>query len=170
MQLLLTFPFPNFGIKQAVRGDYLNVFTTFDLTVRRLGETFFTTSWPLDPNMLHMKDILNPPDYLLGEMANLSGQAGSVQDPTGHTSREQLMLDRLTRVQLAIFAVVTVITVVIMAIFYLRLPAAMGIGTYQVTANFVAGGGLYKNANVTYRGVAVGRVDSWVSPPTASTR
>jgi phospholipid/cholesterol/gamma-HCH transport system substrate-binding protein len=75
MQLLLTFPFPNFGIKQAVRGDYLNVFTTFDLTVRRLGETFFTTSWPLDPNMLHMKDILNPPDFLVGENANLSGQA-----------------------------------------------------------------------------------------------
>jgi phospholipid/cholesterol/gamma-HCH transport system substrate-binding protein len=70
------------------------------------------------------------------------------------------MLDRLTRVQLAIFAVVTVITIVIMAIFYLRLPAAMGLGTYRVTANFVAGGGLYKNANVTYRGVAVGRVDS----------
>ena len=70
------------------------------------------------------------------------------------------MLDRLTRVQLAIFAVVTVITVVIMAVFYLRLPAALGIGTYRVTANFVAGGGLYKNANVTYRGVAVGRVDS----------
>jgi len=70
------------------------------------------------------------------------------------------MLDRLTRVQLAIFAVVTAVTVVIMAIFYLRLPAALGIGTYRVTANFVAGGGLYKNANVTYRGVAVGRVES----------
>jgi phospholipid/cholesterol/gamma-HCH transport system substrate-binding protein len=75
LQLLLTFPFPNFGIKQAVRGDYLNVVTTFDLTVRRLGETFFTTSWPLDPNMLHMKNVLNPPDFLIGEMANLSGQA-----------------------------------------------------------------------------------------------
>ena len=25
--------------------------------------------------MLHMKDVLNPPDFLLGEMANLSGQA-----------------------------------------------------------------------------------------------
>ncbi len=75
LQILLTFPFPNYGIKQAVRGDYLNVFTTFDLTVRRLGETFFTTSWPLDPNMLHMNEILNPPDFLLGEMANLSGQA-----------------------------------------------------------------------------------------------
>lgn len=75
LQIFLTFPFPNFGIKQAVRGDYLNVFTTFDLTVRRLGETFFTTSWPLDPNMLHMHDVLTPPDFLLGEMANLSGQA-----------------------------------------------------------------------------------------------
>jgi phospholipid/cholesterol/gamma-HCH transport system substrate-binding protein len=75
LKLLLTFPFPNFGIKQAVRGDYLNVFSTYDLTVRRLGETFFTTSWPLDPNMLHMNEILNPPDFLIGEMANLSGQA-----------------------------------------------------------------------------------------------
>ncbi|KZS57976.1 mammalian cell entry protein [Mycobacterium kansasii] len=74
-QLLLTFPFPNFGIKQAVRGDYLNVFTTFDLTLRRIGETFFTTSYALDPNMAHMDEILNPPDFLPGEMANLSGQA-----------------------------------------------------------------------------------------------
>lgn len=70
------------------------------------------------------------------------------------------MLDRLTKAQLAIFGAVTVITIAVMAIFYLRLPAALGIGTYQVTADFVAGGGLYKNANVTYRGVAVGRVES----------
>jgi len=75
LQLLLTFPFPNFGIKQAVRGDYLNVFTTFDLTLRRIGETFFTTSYALDPNMMHMSDVLNPPDFLTGELANLSGQA-----------------------------------------------------------------------------------------------
>jgi phospholipid/cholesterol/gamma-HCH transport system substrate-binding protein len=74
LQLLLTFPFPNFGIKQSVRGDYLNVFTTFDLTLRRIGETFFTTAY-FDPNMAHMAEILNPPDFLLGEMANLSGQA-----------------------------------------------------------------------------------------------
>ena len=70
------------------------------------------------------------------------------------------MLDRLTKAQLAIFGVVTVITVAIMAIFYLRLPAALGIGTYYVTADFVTGGDLYKNANVTYRGVEVGRVES----------
>ena len=48
------------------------------------------------------------------------------------------MLDRLIKAQLAIFGVVTVITVAIMAIFYLRLPATLGIGTYQVSADFVA--------------------------------
>jgi len=74
LQFLPTFPFPNFGIKQAVRGDYLNVFTTFDLTLRRFGETLFTTSY-FDPNMAHLSEILNPPDFLVGEMANLSGQA-----------------------------------------------------------------------------------------------
>lgn len=70
------------------------------------------------------------------------------------------MIDRPAKIQLSIFAVITVITLSVMAIFYLRLPATFGIGTYGVSADFVAGGGLYKNANVTYRGVAVGRVES----------
>ena len=70
------------------------------------------------------------------------------------------MIDRLTKIQLGIFALITVITLTVMGIYYLRLPATLGIGTYGVSADFVAGGGLYKNANVTYRGVAVGRVES----------
>ncbi|OBH49264.1 MCE family protein [Mycobacterium sp. E2479] len=74
LPIIPTFPFPSSGFKQAVRGDYLNVIATFDITIRRLGETIFTTS-PLDPNMKHMGEILNPPDFLVGEMANLSGQA-----------------------------------------------------------------------------------------------
>jgi phospholipid/cholesterol/gamma-HCH transport system substrate-binding protein len=74
LPLITTFPFVGKNIKQAVRGDYLNVFVTFDLTVRRLGESVFTTS-ALDPNMKHMDEVLNPPDFLTGEMANLSGQA-----------------------------------------------------------------------------------------------
>ena len=40
------------------------------------------------------------------------------------------MLDRLTRLQLSIFAVVTVLTVGAISIFYLHVPAAMGIGSY----------------------------------------
>ena len=69
------------------------------------------------------------------------------------------MIDRLTRLQLSIFAIVTVLTVGAISIFYLHVPAAVGIGAYKVTANFVAGGGLYENANVTYRGVTIGRVE-----------
>ncbi|MGE2731020.1 MCE family protein [Mycolicibacterium vaccae] len=75
LQLLPTFPFVSKNIKRAVRGDYLNVFTTFDLTLRRVGESMFTTSLGLDPNMKRMDEIINPPDFLIGSLANLSGQA-----------------------------------------------------------------------------------------------
>lgn len=69
-----TFPFPSMYLRNAVRGDFLNVYVTFDLTLRRLGETVFTTGG-FDPNMPHMNDVINPPDFLIGELANLSGQA-----------------------------------------------------------------------------------------------
>src|SRR5689334_17448000 len=70
------------------------------------------------------------------------------------------MLTRLTRLQLTIFSIVTVICVGSISAFYLHLPAAVGIGAYNVTAEFKAGGGLYQNANVTYRGVTIGRVEN----------
>ena len=70
------------------------------------------------------------------------------------------MLDRLTRIQLTIFAIVTVLCVGAISAFYLHVPAAIGIGAYHITAEFKAGGGLYQNANVTYRGVTIGRVES----------
>lgn len=79
LPIVATFPFTGKYIKNAVRGDYLNVFATFDMTLRRFGETMFTTSG-IDPNMAHMAEILNPPDYLVGAMANLSGQAANPFD------------------------------------------------------------------------------------------
>lgn len=75
LELLPTFPFHYKYLRNAVRGDYLNVFVTFDLTVRRTGESIFTTSKGLDPNMKHLDEVINPPDFLTGAMANLSGQA-----------------------------------------------------------------------------------------------
>ncbi|WP_319451011.1 MULTISPECIES: MCE family protein [unclassified Mycobacterium] len=75
LELLPTFPFQYKYLRNAVRGDYLNVFVTFDLTVRRTGESVFTTSKGLDPNMKHLDEVINPPDFLTGAMANLSGQA-----------------------------------------------------------------------------------------------
>ena len=75
LEFLPTFPFHYKYLRRAVRGDYLNVYTTFDLTLRRLGESVFTTAWGLDTNMAHMSEIINPPDFLTGALANLSGQA-----------------------------------------------------------------------------------------------
>jgi phospholipid/cholesterol/gamma-HCH transport system substrate-binding protein len=75
LELLPTFPFHYKYLQNAVRGDYLNVFVTFDLTLRRMGESVFTTSLGLDPNMKHLSEVVNPPDFLTGAMANLSGQA-----------------------------------------------------------------------------------------------
>src|SRR4030081_3442429 len=70
------------------------------------------------------------------------------------------MLDRLARIQLTIFAIVTILCVGAIAVFYLHVPATLGIGAYNITADFNSGGGLYPNANVAYRGVTVGRVES----------
>ncbi|BBY19421.1 MCE family protein [Mycolicibacterium litorale] len=75
LEFLPTFPFHYKYLRNAVRGDYLNVFVTFDLTLRRLGESVFTTSLGLDPNMKRMSEVINPPDFLTGSLANLSGQA-----------------------------------------------------------------------------------------------
>ena len=70
------------------------------------------------------------------------------------------MLTRLARVQLAIFAVVTVVCLALITTSYLHVPAAVGLGAYNVTADFTVGGGIYQYANVTYRGVTIGRVES----------
>jgi phospholipid/cholesterol/gamma-HCH transport system substrate-binding protein len=90
LELLPTFPFHYKYLRNAVRGDYLNVFVTFDLTLRRLGESVFTTSLGLDPNMKHMDEVVNPPDFLTGAMANLSGQAvDPFQIPAGTATQHE---------------------------------------------------------------------------------
>ncbi|MFM9378662.1 MCE family protein [Gordonia sp. VNK21] len=62
------------------------------------------------------------------------------------------------RAQLIIFSIVTVISIVAMAVYYIRIPQMVGIGSYTVKAQMDASGGLYKNANVSFRGVNVGKV------------
>ena len=90
LDLLPTFPFTTRYLRRAVRGDYLNVFVTFDLTIRRLGETIFTTSY-FDPNMPHLNDVVNPPDWLIGSFANLNGQAADpFKIPPGTASGQEV--------------------------------------------------------------------------------
>lgn len=68
------------------------------------------------------------------------------------------MLTRLVRVQLAIFTMVSIVGIASMAVVYLQLPTMLGIGRITVTLELPDTGGLYRFANVTYRGVQVGKV------------
>lgn len=70
------------------------------------------------------------------------------------------MLNLRVRIQLAILLAITVMFGSITAVVYLKLPSRLfGIGLYTVTVELPETGGLYDTANVTYRGVEVGRVE-----------
>ena len=69
-----------------------------------------------------------------------------------------MKITRFVRMQLTIFAIVTVVALVAMAVYYVRLPAMAGVGRYDVTLELPSTGGIYTNANVSYRGVNVGKV------------
>ena len=68
------------------------------------------------------------------------------------------MLTRLVRIQLIIFTVAAVVGSAVMIVKYLQLPTLLGIGRITVTMDLPAAGGLYRFANVTYRGIQVGKV------------
>jgi len=68
------------------------------------------------------------------------------------------LLTRFIRIQLVFFAVLTVIALVALGWYYLRVPRLMGIGQYTLYADLPSSGGLYPTANVSYRGITVGRV------------
>ncbi|MFD3707286.1 MCE family protein [Nocardia sp. NPDC058658] len=71
-----------------------------------------------------------------------------------------MKLTRFVHVQLAIFAVLTVIGLVVMGGMYVQIPAMLGIGRYNVTVQLAATGGLYPTANVSYRGTNIGKVEA----------
>ncbi|MFD6390406.1 MCE family protein [Nocardia sp. NPDC060259] len=71
-----------------------------------------------------------------------------------------MKLTRFVRIQLAIFAVLTVVGLVVMSGSYLQVPAMFGIGRYAVTVQLAATGGLYPTANVSYRGQNIGKVEA----------
>src|SRR5246127_5016378 len=57
-----------------------------------------------------------------------------------------------------VFGVLTVVAIVVLGWYYLRIPTLVGIGQYTLKADLPASGGLYRTANVTYRGINVGKV------------
>jgi phospholipid/cholesterol/gamma-HCH transport system substrate-binding protein len=70
-----------------------------------------------------------------------------------------MRLTRRIRIQLVVFAVVSLVAALVMSIGFMELPARLfGIGQYRVTMQLPVTGGLYATGNVTYRGLEVGRV------------
>ncbi|MEZ0052133.1 phospholipid/cholesterol/gamma-HCH transport system substrate-binding protein [Mycobacterium sp. MAA66] len=69
-----------------------------------------------------------------------------------------LRLSRKVWTQLAVLTVITVVSVGVMAFGFVKVPALLGIGRYQVTVELPAAGGLYPTSVVTYRGDEIGRV------------
>jgi virulence factor Mce-like protein len=68
------------------------------------------------------------------------------------------MLTRFVRIQLVIFAIVSVVGVAAMLFVYMQVPTLLGLGRVQVKLELPTSGGLYRFSNVTYRGVQVGKV------------
>jgi len=68
------------------------------------------------------------------------------------------MLTRFVWRQLILFTMISVVTGIALSLYYLRIPAAVGIGQYTLKMELRTSGGLYKTANVTYRGETIGKV------------
>src|SRR4029078_12537234 len=72
------------------------------------------------------------------------------------------MLTRFIKIQLVLFTILTIIAVVVLGWYYLRIPSLVGIGQYELKAELPRSGGLYATAHVTYRGTQIGKVTSVV--------
>lgn len=68
------------------------------------------------------------------------------------------MLTRFIQRQLILFGIVSVVAILVLGWYYLRIPSLVGIGQYTLKADLPASGGLYPTSNVTYRGITIGKV------------
>ncbi|KRC59759.1 MULTISPECIES: MCE family protein [unclassified Nocardioides] len=68
------------------------------------------------------------------------------------------MLSKVTKVKLGVFIAITVVALLVTALYYVRLPQQVGIGRYDLEVELAGAGGIYPQAMVTYRGVEVGKV------------
>src|SRR5688572_2547949 len=70
------------------------------------------------------------------------------------------MLSGLVKNQLRLFVIITALALSVLAVYYVRIPAMLGFGRFDVQVQLSNAGGLYPKANVTYRGFEVGQVRS----------
>jgi phospholipid/cholesterol/gamma-HCH transport system substrate-binding protein len=70
------------------------------------------------------------------------------------------MITKRTKVQLMVFALITMVGVAFVGAKYARLDRLVVDESYKVTAHFADSGGIFTGAEVSYRGVTVGQVSS----------
>jgi phospholipid/cholesterol/gamma-HCH transport system substrate-binding protein len=70
------------------------------------------------------------------------------------------MLTRLIKTQLVLLVVLAIGAVVVLGWYFLRIPSLVGVGRYTLYAQLPQSGGLYRTANVTYRGITIGTVSA----------
>jgi phospholipid/cholesterol/gamma-HCH transport system substrate-binding protein len=70
------------------------------------------------------------------------------------------VLTRFIKIQLVLFTILTIIAIVALGWYYLRVPSLkpFEIGRYTLYADLPRSGGLYATGNVTYRGTEIGKV------------
>ena len=76
------------------------------------------------------------------------------------------MITRTTKLQLLALLVVAVVGIVYTGVRYANLGAVVGATSYPVTMQMTQSGGIFTGADVTYRGVSVGRVGPLTLTPT----
>ena len=69
------------------------------------------------------------------------------------------MIERRTKVQLLVFAVITLLGVSFVGARYAQLDRLVRDDSYEVVAHFADSGGIFAGGEVTYRGVKIGQVD-----------
>lgn len=69
------------------------------------------------------------------------------------------------RLQIIAFAVIATLGITYVAAVYVGVPRLVGLAGYHVTVELPRTGGLFQNAEVTYRGVPIGRVEDLRASP-----
>lgn len=69
-------------------------------------------------------------------------------------------MTRMVKIQLVLFTILGLVAMLYAGAKYARLPRLVGLSEFPITVQMPESGGLFANAEVTYQGVPVGRVQS----------
>lgn len=156
LKLILTQPFDVDTVPQLVRGDYMNLSLTLDLTYSAIDNAFLTGTGFSGALRALEQSFGRDPETMIPDIRYTPNPNDAPGGPL--VEREIASADSLHPTPVDPFAIVSVVAIVVLGWYYLRIPSLVGIGQYTLKADLPASGGLYPTANVTYRGITIGKV------------